>query len=382
MSEYQYYEFLAIDKPLNSQQMAELREISTRAEITKNSFVNVYHWGDFKGNPRQLVEQYFDAFVYVANWCSCQFIFRVPLNCLSAGIAKTFTSEMSDAFEITQTSTGWIIDFQLFESENYHRFGEEDGTEWMSRLTPLRDELLRGDLRSLYLGWLSCINNFDDDMSEISVPAGLGELTAAQEALVEFLEIDVDFINAAAITSPPLVSSSNNTDHQTWLDLMTAKESTHFLKLLLEGRSQEAERELKTAFFKWQREQDKASATPQSKLRTIGELTALAQIEEKSRLQREAIAAKRKAEEKQRKRQENLRIMFADAELHWASADAKAQRVGGSSYDEATRIISELAEAHKLAGKIDDFKNALTEFLEVHGKRKALIERLKKSKLL
>ena len=34
MSEYQYYEFLALDRPLTAEQRAELRSISSRAEIT------------------------------------------------------------------------------------------------------------------------------------------------------------------------------------------------------------------------------------------------------------------------------------------------------------------------------------------------------------
>jgi hypothetical protein len=50
MSEYQYYEFQAIDKPLNAKQMAELRSYSTRAQITPASFINEYNWGNFKGN--------------------------------------------------------------------------------------------------------------------------------------------------------------------------------------------------------------------------------------------------------------------------------------------------------------------------------------------
>lgn len=90
MSEYQYYEFIAIDKPLTSQQMAEMREVSTRANITATSFVNEYQWGDFKGNPKNWVDKYFDAFVYTANWCSCQFMLRVPLDCLSTKIVQTF----------------------------------------------------------------------------------------------------------------------------------------------------------------------------------------------------------------------------------------------------------------------------------------------------
>ena len=49
MSEYQYYEFLALDQPLTEKQRAELRSISTRAEITATRFVNEYEWGDLKG---------------------------------------------------------------------------------------------------------------------------------------------------------------------------------------------------------------------------------------------------------------------------------------------------------------------------------------------
>jgi hypothetical protein len=64
MSEYQYYEFLAIDRPLTADEMDELRELSTRATITPVSFTNEYNWGDFEGSPDELMERYFDAHVY------------------------------------------------------------------------------------------------------------------------------------------------------------------------------------------------------------------------------------------------------------------------------------------------------------------------------
>ena len=51
MSEYQYYEFLAVDRPLTAAEQAEVRQLSTRARITATSFTNEYHWGDFKGSP-------------------------------------------------------------------------------------------------------------------------------------------------------------------------------------------------------------------------------------------------------------------------------------------------------------------------------------------
>jgi hypothetical protein len=67
MSEYQYYEFQAIDRPLTEKEMRELRSYSSRAHITPASFVNDYSRGDFKGNEDTWMEKYFDAFLYLAN---------------------------------------------------------------------------------------------------------------------------------------------------------------------------------------------------------------------------------------------------------------------------------------------------------------------------
>jgi hypothetical protein len=44
VSEYQYYEFQAIDRALGLKEMAYLRGYSTRATITPTSFVNHYEW--------------------------------------------------------------------------------------------------------------------------------------------------------------------------------------------------------------------------------------------------------------------------------------------------------------------------------------------------
>ena len=52
MGEFQYYEFQAIDRPLDREDQAALRALSTRARITAASFTNHYEWGDFKGDPR------------------------------------------------------------------------------------------------------------------------------------------------------------------------------------------------------------------------------------------------------------------------------------------------------------------------------------------
>ena len=55
MSEYQSYEFQAIDRPLGEADMEALRTLSTRAQISATSFTNHYKWGDFQGDPNRLI---------------------------------------------------------------------------------------------------------------------------------------------------------------------------------------------------------------------------------------------------------------------------------------------------------------------------------------
>lgn len=68
MSEYQYYEFQALERPLSQREMRELRKYSTRAIITDTRFVNHYEGGDFEGDASLWMQKYFDAFLYYANW--------------------------------------------------------------------------------------------------------------------------------------------------------------------------------------------------------------------------------------------------------------------------------------------------------------------------
>src|SRR6266702_2629971 len=80
MSEYQYYEFQALDRPLTQREMRELRRYSTRATITATRFVNHYEWGNFKG----------DAFLYYANWGTHRLMLRVPSRALDIKTAERY----------------------------------------------------------------------------------------------------------------------------------------------------------------------------------------------------------------------------------------------------------------------------------------------------
>lgn len=67
MSEYQYYEFQAIDRPLTPEQQDQIRKLSSRVRPTATQAVFTYSYGDFRGDPLKVLEQHFDAMLYVAN---------------------------------------------------------------------------------------------------------------------------------------------------------------------------------------------------------------------------------------------------------------------------------------------------------------------------
>ncbi len=56
MSEYQYYEFRALDRRLTAEQQQRLRSLSSRAEISATRLANEYSFGDFRGDPGRLLE--------------------------------------------------------------------------------------------------------------------------------------------------------------------------------------------------------------------------------------------------------------------------------------------------------------------------------------
>jgi len=169
MSEYQYYEFQAVDKTLSEKDTQALRNLSSRAQITPTSFVNTYNWGDFKGNPLTLMEKYFDAFLYVANWGTHWFMLRIPLKFTNFELIKKYCYGEN----ATVYKKGENLIFEFISETDDHEWEEGEGR--LSTLISLRSDLIRGDYRCLYLAWLNCAQagDFEHDEFEPSVPPNL-----------------------------------------------------------------------------------------------------------------------------------------------------------------------------------------------------------------
>jgi hypothetical protein len=225
MSEYQYYEFQAIDRPLTAEEMSELRSRSTRARITPTSFVNDYAWGHFKGDEDAWMERYFDAFVYLANWGTHVLKLRLPKRLLDVATAKKYGGG-DDGF-VHETTEKVILTFMSQEDSEW-----VEGAGCLSSMVSVRDELARNDLRALYLAWLVPVQTGElrDEELEPPVPPGLGRLSPALESLAEFLRIDGDLLHAAAEMSQPRGNSDLDPEHvRTWVRKLPSEDTERLL---------------------------------------------------------------------------------------------------------------------------------------------------------
>ncbi|WP_018683332.1 hypothetical protein [Actinokineospora enzanensis] len=208
MSEYQYYEFVAIDRPLDDDERAEIEALSSRATITSTRFVNEYDFGDFKGDPNELMESYYDVHLYLANWGMHRVMFRLPCDLLDPDTVAEYC--------VGEQVSAWVVDeFVVLDFANEDEDSEIDREpeSLLSAIVGVRGELAAGDLRPLYLAWLAAYGTwerdedaFDDEADgdlEPPVPPGLGSLTPAQQALADFLRLDAVLLATAAETGLP-----------------------------------------------------------------------------------------------------------------------------------------------------------------------------------
>jgi hypothetical protein len=254
MSEYQYYEFLAIDRPLGERQQAEVRALSTRARVTATSFTNEYHWGNFRGDPRTMMERYYDAHLYLTNWGTHQVMLRLPRVLLSLETAEQYCI---DPHVAAWTSGEHLILDLISEDESGDWVeGAEDS---LSAIVSVRTDLAAGDLRPLYLAWLAAYGTWERDEDafdydeendlEPPVPAGLGTLTASQRALADFLRLDTSLLTIAAQASLPLAETNDETRKLAkWIRGLPAADKDTLLCRVAQGHGVQVQMELRRRY--------------------------------------------------------------------------------------------------------------------------------------
>jgi hypothetical protein len=368
MSEYQYYEFQSIDRPLTVQEQAEIQELSSRGKVTSTQAIFLYSYSDFRNKPEHVLTKYFDAMFYIANWGTWRLMFRFPTAIIDPKCFQSYV--LPDVITMTKTSQYVVLDIEIHEEDGINGWVEGEG--WLSQLLPLRDELLAGDGRLLYLVWLRVAaalagDSLDEDPIEPPIPPNLSQLSPALQAFVELVELNSDLVAAAAQASP---------DHQDpedrpledWLPALTAAERQKFLLKLVR-------RELHVDQQLINRLQELAGAdrsTPQSTPghRKLSEIEAIASNEKKMRQQQEKNAAKKT-------RIKELKALAPRVEETWQQVVKLLEVKQALPYDQATALLKDLRDVAEHQGRLPEFGQRFEKLKSDYQTRPALMKRFK-----
>lgn len=369
MSEYQYYEFQAIDRPLDRTAREALRSISSRARITATSFTNHYEWGDLKGDPRKFMEQWFDLHLYLANWGTRRLMMRLPKRFLNRMDVDQFLREV-DWVDVLTSGGNVIVDIHRDEVEPGDDW--DDGSGRLAALAPLRADVLSGDLRVFYLLWLTAVQDELISDNEVEPLSGIGPLTGALEAFAEFFDIDRELVQAAAESGVGDDPISGDTLREA-LAAIAEDEKTELLLRVVEGDSHVAA-ELR------RRIRDKRRAPPSASRRTVGELRRRAQeigeASERAKAECREAERRRQDEEAERARRARFKALKQRGEGVWREIEAEIERRNASGYDRAATLLSDLQALAVEEGNQADFRRRLSSIRARHEKKGKFIERL------
>jgi hypothetical protein len=375
MSEYQYYEWQTLDRPLTAAEQAAVNGLSSHIDVTSSQAIVTYNWGDFKHDPIHVLAKFFDAFLYIANWGTRRLAFCFPKGLVDVDAIERYCDE--DHVHIQTIGDVQVLEFEMSEEEGFDEWMEERGL--LSTLARLRDDILQGDYRALYLAWLKALSLESDDYDEDEgdpenflndldppLPAGLKRLTPQLKAFADFFEIDSFLISAASERSSSL-TPLQEADFAPLISHLTRQECDEFLLKIVN-----AEPGAVTALRKKLLSFGKSAPRVETNPRTFGELLSTA---EKLR----QAESRRQAEEKRKRHIAEMQELAKREAQTWQEIENLVQ-IGSTArnYDDATALLSKLQQLSEFQGTQANFIIRVRELGERYKKRTSLIERLKK----
>ncbi|MCP5518306.1 MAG: hypothetical protein H7A45_13715 [Verrucomicrobiales bacterium] len=373
MSEYQYYEFVAVDGPISDEGLKYARGCSSRAEVSRFRWQNVYHFGDLHGSEATLLK-YYDAHFYIANWATARLVLALPEGCLSAETLEPYLR--GGEHHEDPVTTRVVGDRRLvwFETNEEESWWDKAGEGVLDQLLPIREDLIRGDHRSLFLAWLG---SFDpDEWSDPEndgvllppIPAGLNHLTPALETFLEHFPVDEDVLTVAIEVSQ--AGTPDRVPIARVLEKMPAAGMRSLLERVAGGEGSKVMAELNRLTFP----QSDSTAGPSM---SCTEFAARTLEVRQARLQREAKAAAAERRRKAEARRQHLASIMARADTIWDKVDESVNRKTSASLNEAAAQLKELRDAYEEAGAGAGFQEKLAAFRERYRRRTGMLHRIR-----
>jgi hypothetical protein len=373
MSEYQYYEFAAIDGPISDEGLRYARGCSTRASVSRMRWQNTYTFGDFHGSVDTLLK-YYDAHFYIANWGSVRLGLAFPKGALPAEAIQPYLrkgKQYENTLTVKETGNRCIVWWERNQEEGW---GWTDGEGLIDELMGIREELMRGDYRALFLGWLADFNpeeygNSEDGKSVMPlVPAGLDHLSPALEALIEHFPVDPDALAVAAGLSQ--ASTPNRIPMDSVLEGLAVSEMRALLARVSDGGGPGVMNELtRLTHPRVQMPADQTKKCVDFAAKTI-------EAREVSRKKKAGAAVEKRQREAELRRQ-HLASIMQRADTTWSGLDSLMDQKISSAYDQAASRLEELRDAYAQAGDTGGFQQKLAAFRLRYSNRPAMLRRIK-----
>lgn len=186
MSEYQYYEFCSINKPLTSEARKEMSLLSSRANVGTHNASYVYNYGDFRGNSDTLLLKYFDVFFYISNFGTMRLTLKYATSEMDVNKIKEYC--IKHVIACKEHGEYVLLDIYV---QNEEGFGWTEGEGLLPDLLPLYDEIKAKNYH--FLDIVAAINDEWSERKEGSVDAVLSGnkvVSAAQETFLKNIGIE------------------------------------------------------------------------------------------------------------------------------------------------------------------------------------------------
>ena len=372
-NDHQYLEFQAMDHPLGEPEREQLRALSSTARITPSSFADDYQWEAFKGNPRSLVEHWFDLHLHVSSRGTRRLMVRLPRRLVDRSRLDRFLHGVRIA-DVWTARDNLVVDIRDDGEEGFSLQFENRSTI-LPALAPLRVDLAAGDWRAFYVLWLVAAERGWLGDEAVEPLPGIGPLTGPLETLTRLFDIDADVVRAAL--ERPAGSTERAADAgRRVVAAIPDDEKAALLRRLLDDEPHVAA-EVRNRL---------AAAVSSAMGDSLDRYRSVAQIRERAetiRVERKSAKAKRlvaerclRLREAQRERKTRLDVVRRRGVLAWREAEREINRCNAAAYDRAVDLLLDLKTVAEEDGETVVFVERLNGLCERHAGKKLFVARL------
>ncbi|MCU0445851.1 MAG: hypothetical protein MUE85_13145 [Microscillaceae bacterium] len=382
MSEFQIYQFRAIDRPLTDQERAEVSSWSSRTRASSYGADFTYSYGDFPKDEEAAVEQYFDLMLYLANWGTRKLILRFPLNSIDAKAIRQYTYQ-SDWSEISLQKRRDCYLLTL-------SFGEEGGSDWLDesefsvdKFNDLRQAIINGDYRGLYILWVDfCLaeqeyegeaeDEYEEEDEQASsnqpeIPANMPKILPKYSPLIDFFQISQDLVTVLQTLGGE--ADAQAIDYPTLLSQLSEKEKEKFLLRFLQEEPQLLSTLKKQLISMLSGKKQQKQVSPN--LKTFNEL-----IDEAK-----SIRLKNEENARQAAHRKKMNELKPKKLKLWQQVELEIDLKNASGYNRAVEILKDLKQLALFEDEMEGFKANLTYLKSKYSRSASLMDRFKKAGL-